>query len=217
MNGQLAFNRVQSNLVWLHLSFKNKTSTSPGSAEVSCLWVDDSFRQCSGSRKLVNSICRNCSSCYCFFGLPGIVSAVCSIALSKGSKLFICDLRGAVTWSQQVAVFSLSSPLKSTARIFRDNYLQGIIMFWGETDKYTLYIRYSAAVIHDWKCKCEIIQASKRRTLIYVLHSGWVGGVTPMHRLRHMPLVRVWFLTFPVPKVAQNSFQDFQDVDFDGS
>ena len=38
-----------------------------------------------------------------------------------------------------------------------------------------------------------------------------------MHRLRHMPLVRVWFLTFSVPKVAQNSFQEFQDVDFDGS
>ena len=50
----------------------------------------------------------------------------------------------------------------------------------------------------------------------YYTQGGW-GGVTPIHRLRHMPLVRVWFLTFPVPKVAQNSFQDFQDVDFDGS
>ena len=52
------------------------------------------LRKCSSCRKLL--LFYHCRSCYCFVA-RGIVSVVCSIVLSKGSKLFTSDLMRAVT------------------------------------------------------------------------------------------------------------------------
>ena len=54
-------------------------------------------QKCSSCRKLL--LFYHCSSCYCF-RTRGIVSVVCSIVLSKGSKLFMWDLTRAAAWSK---------------------------------------------------------------------------------------------------------------------
>ena len=53
------------------------------------------LQKCSRCCKLL--LFYHCSSCYCFRA-RGIVSVVCSIVLSKGSKPFMWDLMRAATW-----------------------------------------------------------------------------------------------------------------------
>ena len=61
---------------------------------VLALGLSKDIQKCSGSRKLV--ILFIVSSCYCFRA-RGIVSVVCSIVLSKGSKPFMSDLTRAAS------------------------------------------------------------------------------------------------------------------------